>query len=184
MEENFELTKEYSLRFDELRKEVFKGTLRNNAKYIYDDNFDAMRKNRIEVSFYKYGPVRRNYGPTGHVSAIGSYKNCIQKYKDTKNTEYLLDAVNYLMFEYMWPKVQRVAEPNFNNITDTNDTWLTEAQICIEQYLSGGGTSCLVAASVFVQAEFINPSYNDAYFKATESKDSAGIDGFSVKECM
>ena len=30
---------------------------------------------------------------------------CIAKYKETGNTEYLADAANYLMFEFMFPQV-------------------------------------------------------------------------------
>ena len=38
------------------------------------------------------------------VNALESHDLCIEKYKKTKNTEYLLDAMNYLMFEYMYPQ--------------------------------------------------------------------------------
>lgn len=93
----------------------------------YSEKFDELRKNRVEVSFHKYGPARKNFA-TGNVNALETMKLCVDKYKYTGNTEYLVDAANYLMFEFMYPQVK------------------------------------------------------GAYFKATDSKDSAGIVGISVKE--
>ena len=68
----------------------------------YSEEFDRLRKNRVETSYYKYGPVKDNYA-SGRVDAIGSADLCIEKFKKTHNTEYLLDAANYLMFRYMFP---------------------------------------------------------------------------------
>lgn len=70
----------------------------------YSDRFDILRQNRVEMSFYKYGSAADNYGQ-GLVSALGSVDMCLQKYKETKNTEYLCDAANYLMFEFMYPSI-------------------------------------------------------------------------------
>lgn len=69
----------------------------------YSEEFDRLRKNRVETSYYKYGPARKNFA-TGNVQAIPTMKRCIKKYRDTGNTEYLLDAANYLMFEFMYPQ--------------------------------------------------------------------------------
>ena len=71
----------------------------------YSDRFDRLRKNRVEVSFYKYGPARKNFG-TGNVQAIPTMRRCVEKYQETGNTEYLLDTANYLMFEFMYPQVK------------------------------------------------------------------------------
>lgn len=96
-------------------------------KYEYSDKFDKLRKARVETSFFKYGSAKRNFGEK-LVSAIGSMEKCVNKYKETKNTEYLLDAANYLMFEFMYPSLE------------------------------------------------------GAFFKPTTSDESAGIDGFCIKE--
>jgi hypothetical protein len=93
----------------------------------YSERFDELRKNRVEVSFFKYGPAKKNFR-TGNVKAIPTMEKCIEKYNSTGNTEYLVDAANYLMFEFMYPQ------------------------------------------------------HPKAHFKATDSKDSAGIVGISVKE--
>lgn len=93
----------------------------------YSTEFDELRKNRVAVSYYKYGSARINF-KRGYVKAIGSCMKCIKKYQETHNTEYLTDAANYLMFEFMYPQ------------------------------------------------------FSDAYFKATDSNESAGIEGISINE--
>ena len=93
----------------------------------YSEEFNKLRLNRIKTSFYKYGSAKINFGK-GLVNAVETAEKCIKKYQDTGNTEYLLDAANYLMFEYMYPQ------------------------------------------------------HDNAHFKATESHESAGIVGMSIKE--
>lgn len=93
----------------------------------YSDYFDKLRQIRVETSFYKYGSAKINFGDK-LVNALESHDLCIQKYKETGNTEYLCDAANYLMFEFMYPQ-----KPG-------------------------------------------------AYFRATNSGESAGISGMSIQE--
>lgn len=69
----------------------------------YSTRFDELRKNRVETSFYKYGSAKQNFG-NGNVRAIPTLELCLQKYKDTGNTEYLCDLANYAMFEFMYPQ--------------------------------------------------------------------------------
>ena len=73
-----------------------------NINNEYSTEFDKLRKSRVEVSFYKYGAARDNFG-SGRVDAIGSLELCLDKFKETGNTEYLLDVANYAMFRYMFP---------------------------------------------------------------------------------
>lgn len=68
----------------------------------YSAEFDRLRKNRVEVSFYKYGPARDNFGG-GRVDALKTAEMCIEAFKKDRNTEHLIDAANYLMFRYMYP---------------------------------------------------------------------------------
>lgn len=68
----------------------------------YSDQFDKERQNRIEISYYKYGPARDNFG-SGRVDAIKTAELCIEAFKKDHNTEHLIDAANYLMFRYMYP---------------------------------------------------------------------------------
>lgn len=96
-----------------------------NTEYNHD--VDTLRLNRVKMSYFKYGSAKINFGDR-IVSALGSMNKCIDKYKETRNTEYILDAMNYLMFEFMYPSI------------------------------------------------------DDTYFKATDSTGSAGIEGISINE--
>lgn len=73
-------------------------------KQDYSERFDELRKNRCELGYHKYGRTKKNF-LTGNVDALATAQLCIDKYKETKNTEYLCDAANYLMFEFMWPQI-------------------------------------------------------------------------------
>lgn len=93
----------------------------------YSDRFDELRQNRVETSYYKYGTAKDNFGEK-LVNAIESHDMCVKKYLKTGNTEYLCDAANYLMFEFMYPQSE------------------------------------------------------DAYFKATDSGESAGVAGIPINQ--
>lgn len=72
-------------------------------KTEYSEEFDKFRKNRMKVSFFKYGPAAINYGE--HlVSAIENLEIRLKKYKETGNTEYLVDVANMAMIEFMYPQ--------------------------------------------------------------------------------
>ena len=75
-------------------------------KTEYSEKFDEIRKNSMVQSYFKYGPARKNYA-NGNCNALASMENCIKKYKDTGNTEYLTDAANYLMLEFMYPQHEK-----------------------------------------------------------------------------
>lgn len=68
----------------------------------YSEAFDKERKHRVEVSYFKYGPARDNFG-SGRVDALATAERCIDAFKKDHNTEHLVDAANYLMFRYMFP---------------------------------------------------------------------------------
>lgn len=70
-------------------------------KTEYSDEFDRLRKNRVEVAFYKYGAARDNFGG-GRVDALATAELCIDAFKRDKNAEHLIDAANYLMFRFMY----------------------------------------------------------------------------------
>lgn len=68
----------------------------------YSLEFDRLRKNRAQVSRFKYGPARKNFGE-GRVDAIKTAELCLDAFKKDHNTEHLVDAANYLMFRFMYP---------------------------------------------------------------------------------
>ena len=53
------------------------------------------------MSFFKYGPVRDAY--PHKVSAVESLRKRLERYEDTGNTEWLIDAANFAMIEFMYP---------------------------------------------------------------------------------
>jgi hypothetical protein len=71
-------------------------------KHEYSEAADKIRKTMVLMSFYKYGPAKKNFGG-GRVDALKSAEECIAAFKKDGNTEHLLDAMNYLMFRYMYP---------------------------------------------------------------------------------
>lgn len=68
----------------------------------YYDEFDRLRRNRVEVSYYKYGPAVKNFGE-GRVDALETAQICLDAFRKDHNTEHLLDAANYLMFRFRYP---------------------------------------------------------------------------------
>lgn len=59
-------------------------------------------KQKLDVSYYKYGPAGKNFGG-GRVDALGSLDKCLIKFNRTKNAEYLEDAINYLLLRILFP---------------------------------------------------------------------------------
>ena len=68
----------------------------------YNEEFDRLRRNRVEVSYYKYGPARDNFG-AGRVDALATADRCLDAFRRDHNSEHLLDAANYLMFRFAYP---------------------------------------------------------------------------------
>lgn len=68
----------------------------------YSEEFDRLRRNRVELSRHKYGPARDNFG-SGRVDALATAERCIEAFKKDHNTEHLVDAANYLMFRWKYP---------------------------------------------------------------------------------
>ena len=68
----------------------------------YCEQFDKLRKNRVEMSFYKYGPARENFDG-GRVDAVKTLELCLEAFKKDGNTEHMVDIANYAMFRYMYP---------------------------------------------------------------------------------
>ena len=67
-------------------------------KTEYSDEFWNGMKARMGVSFHKYGPCKKSVAD--HVSNVIAR---LRKYEETGNTEYLMDAANFAMIEFMHP---------------------------------------------------------------------------------
>lgn len=62
------------------------------------------------------------------------------------------------------------------------DLWKLYRRLRGVLYRKTGNTEYLTDAANYLMFEFMYPSVPNAYFKATESKESAGIVGISIKE--
>lgn len=60
----------------------------------------------METSYFKYGFAEKNFS-TRNVNALETMKSCVEKHKETGNTEFLCYASNCLMFEFMYPQHEK-----------------------------------------------------------------------------
>lgn len=74
-------------------------------KTEYSGRFDKIRKDMMVMSYYKYGPLKDNYGTYKCMDAIGNLEKRLAKYKETGNTEFLADVANFAMLEFMNPSI-------------------------------------------------------------------------------
>lgn len=68
----------------------------------FNQTFVQGMADRMGVSFFKYGPVRDAY--PDKVNAIESLEKRLKKYKETGNTEWLMDVGNFAMIEFQHPR--------------------------------------------------------------------------------
>lgn len=69
----------------------------------YDTRFLQGMLDRMAVSYHKYGSVVKAY--PHDVSALKSLQQRLDKYLETGNTEFLMDAANFCMIEFIRPSV-------------------------------------------------------------------------------
>ncbi len=69
------------------------------------ETFVRGMRDRMATSFFKYGAVADAY--PHKVNAIESLQARLEKYYDTGNTEWLIDAANFAMIEFMHPSHRR-----------------------------------------------------------------------------
>ncbi|MEZ0060886.1 hypothetical protein ABIF26_006429 [Bradyrhizobium elkanii] len=69
----------------------------------FSEQFVQGMRDRMVVSFYKYGKVA---DAAGKVNMVASLTDRLRKYAETKNTEFLIDAANFAMIEFMFPSVE------------------------------------------------------------------------------
>ena len=68
----------------------------------FSGKFVRGMRDRMCVSYYKYGPIADGYPHRVH--AIASLRRYLERYEDTGNTEYLMDIANFAMIEFMLPR--------------------------------------------------------------------------------
>lgn len=68
----------------------------------FNEEFIQGMRDRMVVSYYKYGPISEAY--PDKVNAISSLQDRLRMYAETGNIEYLIDAANFAMIEFMLPR--------------------------------------------------------------------------------
>lgn len=67
----------------------------------WSKDFISLMQNRIIVSHYKYGWISQTYPEMA--KAIDSAEERLRLYRETGNTEWLVDLANFAMIEFMRP---------------------------------------------------------------------------------
>lgn len=80
----------------------------------YNSFFMQGMLDRMAMSYHKYGPVSKGFPE--HVDAVQSALQRLREYARTKNTEFLIDAANFMMIEFMHP---RIPEAKFISTDDS-----------------------------------------------------------------
>lgn len=76
---------------------------------------------RMSVSYAKYGKVSDAY--PNDVNALDSMKRRIEKYSYDGNTEWLIDAANFLMIEFMYPSHENAHYKPTSNEESPGRVW-------------------------------------------------------------
>lgn len=72
-------------------------------KSEFSEEFIQRMRNAMEVSYYKYGPIKKGF--PHKVSAVKEIQHRLNLYLETGNGDYLTDvATNYAMIESMLPE--------------------------------------------------------------------------------
>lgn len=66
----------------------------------FSGEFMQAMLNRVAVGFFQYGPVAQ--AQTDHLK---NARHRLDQYEKTGNTEFLIDAANFAMFEFMAPGI-------------------------------------------------------------------------------
>lgn len=70
----------------------------------YDVEFLQGMLDRMAVSYHKYGALAKAF--PHDVSALASLQQRLERYQATGNTEFLIDAANFCLIEFMRPSVE------------------------------------------------------------------------------
>ena len=70
-------------------------------KRDFSEEFVTKMKNAMLMSHYKYGYVSQTYPELAQ--AYKCIRERLELYERTHNTEYLVDAANFCMIEFMFP---------------------------------------------------------------------------------
>lgn len=73
----------------------------SNPRDHISEQFIQGMLNRMAVGFHKYGHSSK----CDKLNLLKTIELRLQTYRDTGNTEYLMDAANFCMIEFMYPQI-------------------------------------------------------------------------------
>lgn len=167
------LATEYSEPFDALR-------LARTGHPLHAE-FDGLRRNRMLMSFFKYGPLQTNYSER-LIDSIKSLVRYLEKYQRTGNTEYLVDVANFAMIEFMAPQHPLshfdalAAGPA---VTPTDPVARVHELVLLYRENGNGALLCDIANAAM--AEFEYPLHPNAHFEGVDDGKS-NIVGMGVNQ--
>lgn len=82
------------------RKPAPKFTLRDLEKSEWSSLFETLMRNRMLMGAFRYGTLERKRRIGAKWDLVGSIEGKIRKYKETGNTELLVDIANYCLIEF------------------------------------------------------------------------------------
>ena len=68
------------------------------------------------------------------------------------------------------------------NFSDKLTNPIGNLELCLQKYKEPHNIEYLCDVANYAMFEFMYPKFDDAYFKATDSNESAGITGFCIRE--
>ena len=150
-----------------------------NDKFIHlipnpDKKFIELMLNRMIVGFTKYGSWKKN---RVEVDAVANAWVRINKYLDTGNTEWLIDAANFFMMEFTIP-LRQDSHYSLQLAMNMGLSALGTVKILTDEYKQTGNLGWLPLATDFLIVEWRNPTHKDAHFKGTDSHDAPPLAKF------
>ena len=172
------LSTEWSLGFEKL----VRNRLKNDE---IDEKFFERCKWAMIQSYYKYGRITQNHGEDNCMDAIANLYKRIEMYVTTRNLEFLCDAYNFAMIEYMSPQpTECSSDLNYKAPLDmlmqASDRLMT-ISTTVKTYEEMRKSVYLVEIATFIVTEYMSPSLSDTFFKGTDS-DQAELIGFGVNQ--
>lgn len=78
----------------------FKNILQTEWNY----HFEGLQKKAMVMSYYKYGKMTQNHKVDNLMDAVANLEKRLEMYKETGNTEFLVDVANFAMIEFTYPQ--------------------------------------------------------------------------------
>lgn len=84
----------------------------------WSSKFERLMRNRLAMGALRYGMIKRQATLGSPFDVLGAIKPKLDGYKRTGNTEYLVDAANYLMLVF---EIDPHPNKHFQSLDDHSD---------------------------------------------------------------